>query len=85
MNICCFRRTAPDLEAAAVDALNDEIVVRLQLEGIAAPSTTVVNGRNAIRVNITNHRTTRADLVLLVREVDRIALQLLAAGGPNAD
>ncbi len=80
MNICCFRHTAPPaLEAAAVDALNDEIVIRLQLEGIAAPSTTLVNGRNAIRVNITNHRTTRADLVLLVKEVHRIALDVLAA------
>ncbi|MDH5540220.1 MAG: pyridoxal-dependent decarboxylase [Rhizobacter sp.] len=79
MNICCFRRTASGLDPAAVDALNDEIVVRLQLEGIAAPSTTLVNGRNAIRVNITNHRTTRADLALLVREVHRIALDVLAA------
>jgi glutamate/tyrosine decarboxylase-like PLP-dependent enzyme len=78
MNICCFRYTAPALEDSAVDALNDEIVIRLQLEGIAAPSTTTVNGRKAIRVNITNHRTTRADLSLLVREVDRIAVEVLA-------
>lgn len=78
MNICCFRYTAPDLEISAVDALNDEIVIRLQLEGIAAPSTTIVNGRKAIRVNITNHRTTRADLALLVREVERLALEALA-------
>ncbi len=81
MNICCFRHTAPGLGPDAVDALNDEIVIRLQLEGIAAPSTTVVAGRNAIRVNVTNHRTTRADLALLVREVHRIALDVLAA--PN--
>lgn len=77
MNICCFRYTAPTLEISAVDALNDEIVIRLQLEGIAAPSTTIINGRKAIRVNITNHRTTRGDLTLLVREVDRLALEVL--------
>jgi hypothetical protein len=34
-------------------------------------------------VNITNHRTTRADLELLVREVERIARQLLAAKDPT--
>lgn len=81
MNICCFRYTAPALDSSEVDTLNDEIVIQLQLEGIAAPSTTIVNGRKAIRVNITNHRTTRADLALLVREVDRIALEILAVEG----
>lgn len=83
LNICCFRVNAADRDNAAIDALNDEIVIRLQLEGIAAPSTTLVNGRNAIRVNITNHRTTRADLALLVREVRRLASEILAVhSGP---
>lgn len=72
MNICCFRYQIEGQDADATDALNDEIVVQLQIQGIAAPSTTQVNGRTAIRVNITNHRTTRADLDLLVREVRRI-------------
>jgi glutamate/tyrosine decarboxylase-like PLP-dependent enzyme len=78
MNICCFRYLAEGQDAETTDALNDEIVVQLQIQGVAAPSTTLVNGRTAIRVNITNHRTTRADLALLVREVDRIALDALA-------
>jgi len=77
MNICCFRYLAEGQDAEATDALNDEIVVQLQIQGIAAPSTTLVNGRTAIRVNITNHRTSRADLALLVREIDRIALDTL--------
>jgi aromatic-L-amino-acid decarboxylase len=74
MNICCFRYQLAGLDDKATDALNDEIVVQLQVQGIAAPSTTMVHGRTAIRVNITNHRTTHADLALLVREVERIAL-----------
>ena len=49
----------------------------MQIQGIASPSTTMVCGRTAIRVNITNHRTTRADLVLLVQEVYRIGQSLL--------
>jgi glutamate/tyrosine decarboxylase-like PLP-dependent enzyme len=82
MNVCCFSFQPGGLDAKATDALNDEIVVQLQIQGIAAPSTTTVRGRTAIRVNITNHRTTRADLELLVREVERIARQLLAAKDP---
>jgi small GTP-binding protein len=78
MNICCFRYQAEDQDDKTTDALNGEIVIQLQIQGIAAPSTTLVNGRNAIRVNITNHRTTRADLALLVREVERIGLELTA-------
>lgn len=77
MNICCFRYQPPGLDTKAVDALNDEIVVQLQIQGSAAPSTTMVNGRTAIRVNITNHRTTCADLAYLLQEVDRIAQSLM--------
>lgn len=80
MNICCFRYQIEGQDAGITDALNDEIVVQLQMQGIAAPSTTWINGRNAIRVNITNHRTTRIDLELLVREVHRIGQELLKDG-----
>lgn len=66
-----------------MDRLNDEIVVQLQIQGLAAPSTTLVGGRNAIRVNITNHRTTWADLDMLIREIDRIGQQLVAASSLN--
>lgn len=79
MNICCFRYGAPRQDKLTVDRLNDEIVMQLQIQGLAAPSTTLVNGRNAIRVNITNHRTTRADLDMLIREIDRIGQDLLSA------
>jgi aromatic-L-amino-acid decarboxylase len=81
MNICCFRSVSDALDPTALDALNEETVLQLQLQGIAAPSTTVVNGRKVIRVNITNHRTTRADLALLVREVQRIGQEVLASAG----
>ena len=72
MNICCFRYVDPVLTPEALDILNDEIVIQLQLQGIAAPSTTIIHGKKAIRVNITNHRTTYADLDLLVSEINRI-------------
>jgi hypothetical protein len=49
--------------------LNEDIVADLQENGIAAPSTSRVNGQLAIRVNITNHRTRCSDLDLVVDSV----------------
>ena len=59
LNIVCFRYENSD-------ANNEEIVVRLQEQGLAAPSTTRINGQLAIRVNITNHRTCDEDMQLLI-------------------
>jgi glutamate/tyrosine decarboxylase-like PLP-dependent enzyme len=69
LNVVCFRYRGSGLDEAALDALNRELVVRLQESGVAVPSQTVVAGRFALRVAITNHRTTGADLDLLVAEV----------------
>ena len=78
MNICCFRYVDSALSPNAVNGLNDEIAIQLQLQGIAAPSATIIHGKTAIRVNITNHRTTYADLDLLVREIGRIGAAVRA-------
>ena len=72
-SICCFRYVAADLEEAELDALNEEIVIRLQETGIAAPSTTRLGGRLAIRVNMTNHRTREADLHILMDAIRELA------------
>ena len=76
MNICCFRFVAAGCEPTQLNALNDEIVVQLQLRGIAAPSTTLLKGQTAIRVNITNHRTQFSDLDLLLAAVIEIGTAL---------
>ncbi len=62
LNIVCFRFRCFD-----ADRVNGDIVVALQESGIAAPSTTTVGGRLAIRVAIVNHRTTAADLDALLQ------------------
>ena len=62
LNIVCFRYRAPN-----ADAVNSEIVMALHESGIAAPSTSTINGSLAIRAAIVNHRTTRADLDGLLR------------------
>jgi len=66
LNIVNFRAVPPGKDDAALDALNREILIRLQEDGVAAPSGTTVNGRFAIRVANTNHRTAEADLQALV-------------------
>jgi glutamate/tyrosine decarboxylase-like PLP-dependent enzyme len=64
LNIVCF-----GYRSAAGHALNGEIVADLQETGIAAPSTTTIDGRLAIRTAIVNHRTEERDLDALVEGV----------------
>jgi len=68
LNIVCFRYIGDD-----ADRINSEIVVGLQESGVAAPSSTTVDGKIAIRAAIFNHRTTRAD-------IDRMVLAILQFG-----
>jgi len=75
--IVCFRFTDPALSPDALDEVNDRIVSELQNSGVAAPSTTRLGGRLAIRVNITNHRTRRAD-------IDQMLDAVIAVGGAQA-
>ena len=68
LNIVCFRFVASDFTATELDILNKEIVIRLQELGLAAPSTTLLQGELTIRVNITNHRTRMKDCDELISE-----------------
>jgi aromatic-L-amino-acid decarboxylase len=61
LNIVCFRYRSTD-----ADSLNARIVIELQESGVAAPSTTRINGALAIRAAITNHRTNFSDIDALV-------------------
>jgi tetratricopeptide (TPR) repeat protein len=57
LNIVCFRYRAHDS-----DRVNASIVVALQESGIAAPSTTMIDGQLAIRAAIVNHRTSELEI-----------------------
>jgi glutamate/tyrosine decarboxylase-like PLP-dependent enzyme len=76
LNIVCFRYVAPGRDAAALDALNQELLIQLHEQGIAVPSNLTLGGRFALRVAITNHRSRREDFDLLVRETRRIGAEL---------
>jgi glutamate/tyrosine decarboxylase-like PLP-dependent enzyme len=64
LNIVCFRYRAEN-----ADEVNRNLTADLQESGIAAPSTTTIDGGLAIRAAIVNHRTNRGDIDALVRSV----------------
>lgn len=81
LNVVCFRYRAPGLDADSLNALNRELLLRLQVSGEAVPSSTVLGGTFVLRVALTNHRTRLADLRRLVDATARIgeALERAAA------
>jgi len=76
LNIVCFQFVSPRLTEAATSDLNRELLYRLHETGMAAPSYAELDGRFAIRVSITNHRTTSQDLAQFVQETVRIGSEL---------
>jgi aromatic-L-amino-acid decarboxylase len=74
LNICCFRFVIPELTDTALNRVNEDIVMNLQESGKAVPSTTKLDGKLAIRVNITNHRSTLSDFRMLVDEIVKLGL-----------
>lgn len=80
MSITCFRMIQPGWGEEALQMLNKEILLRLQEEGIASPSSTILNGKYTLRVANTNQRTRKEDMELLVREVLRLGKSIIAEG-----
>jgi aromatic-L-amino-acid decarboxylase len=64
LNIVCFRYRTDD-----AGELNGDIVADIQESGIAAPSTTMLDGQLAIRAAIVNHRTDICDIDALLAAV----------------
>jgi aromatic-L-amino-acid/L-tryptophan decarboxylase len=63
LNVVCFRYRSEDAQR-----INPRIVIELQESGLVAPSTTVLDGRLAIRVAIVNHRTSAKEIDLLLEK-----------------
>src|SRR5512143_1336208 len=81
LNIVCFRYKATGLDDEALNQLNQEIMFELHEQGIAVPTYTTLDGKFAIRVAHTNHRTRYADFDLLVHEAVRLGKEALAHQG----
>ena len=81
LNVVCFRyvpRTRPD--DATLDAMNEDILLRIQEQGIAVPSGTRLGGRYAIRVANVNHRSRESDFEALLDAVVGIGREVAAVG-----
>ncbi|NOT07315.1 MAG: aminotransferase class V-fold PLP-dependent enzyme [Gemmatimonadales bacterium] len=80
LNIVCFRYRGTGPDGPALDALNRELLIRIQERGVAVPSGTLLNGRFAIRVAIANHRSRREDFDLLVARAVELGREISAEG-----
>jgi glutamate/tyrosine decarboxylase-like PLP-dependent enzyme len=85
LNIVCFRYAPPGVPAKALNAVNEEILLRLQESGVAVPSGTMLEGRFAIRCANVNHRSRRADFRMLAEAVGKIGREVLAGAGDRLE
>ena len=76
LDIVCFRFNPGNLENAALDALNKEILMQLHEKGIAVPTYTTLHGQYCLRIAIANHRSVQADFDLLATEVLRLGNEI---------
>ena len=77
LNIVCFRFKADNVDEDLLNRLNQEILIQLHESGLAVPSYTTLNGKYALRVAITNHRSQRGDFDILVHEVVQLGRSLI--------
>jgi glutamate/tyrosine decarboxylase-like PLP-dependent enzyme len=76
LNIVCFRYGSDD-------AVNAKIIVDVQESGIAAPSSTTIHGKLAIRAAFVNHRTQMRDVDALVEAVLRLGAAAATPENPR--
>ncbi|MCX4539398.1 pyridoxal-dependent decarboxylase [Streptomyces sp. NBC_01565] len=79
LNVACFRYVWAGAAPEALDRVNRAVLDRLQTEGIAMPSHTVLGGRFVLRVANNNHRSSVADFDFLVAQVRRLGAEYAAA------
>ncbi|MFH8655675.1 pyridoxal phosphate-dependent decarboxylase family protein [Streptomyces afghaniensis] len=78
LNIVCFRYVWPGATADELNRVNQAVLTRLQVGGLAMPSHTVIDGKFVIRVANNNHRSERSDFDFLVEQVVAIGDELVA-------
>ena len=79
LNVVCFRYRAEDAQR-----INPRIVIELQESGLVAPSTTIIDGRLAIRAAIVNHRTGRREIDILVEKTVALGRAMQASAQASA-
>ncbi len=77
MDIVCFRYNPGKLSEAELNALNQELLIRIHESGVAVPSYTMLQGRYCLRVAIANHRSRDEDFELFLETVLRLGDELV--------
>ncbi len=78
LNVVCFRYRSEDAQR-----INPRIVIELQESGVAAPSTTVLDGKLAIRAAIVNHRTSEREIDVLVAKTIELGSAMEASAASS--
>jgi glutamate/tyrosine decarboxylase-like PLP-dependent enzyme len=81
LNIVCVRYAPPGWDDARTDALNKELLLRIQETGLAVPSGSQINGRYIIRVACSNHRSRWEDFEALASGVERLGSEIVREQG----
>ena len=79
----CFRYREKRLTDAQLDRLNTQLLIRIQESGLAVLSNARVDGRFALRVAHTNHRSRVEDFDLLIECVLEHGAALVVAMGAD--
>ena len=72
LNVVCFRVAPPSMSPEQQDALNKELLLRIQETGLAIPSGSKIAGRYVIRVACSNHRSTWEDFEALASGIEAL-------------
>jgi glutamate/tyrosine decarboxylase-like PLP-dependent enzyme len=78
LNVVAFRHEPPDLDKAVAEEINREVLMRMQEEGTAVPSATVLNDRFTLRVCVCNHRSRMEDFDFFMAEAETTLLRVRA-------
>jgi glutamate/tyrosine decarboxylase-like PLP-dependent enzyme len=80
LNIVCFRYAPAKWQGCITEpqlnAINTELLLRIQERGIAIPSSTMLNNRFALRIAHVNHRTRQVDLDLVFESVLQLGAEV---------
>lgn len=77
VNICCFRYKKDSLSNEQLNEVNHELLLRLHESGVALPTYATLNGKYALRVANTNHRSKTEDFDLLINKVIGLGDEIL--------
>ena len=78
LNVVCFRFTPEGRSPEEQDAINQEILLRVQESGLAIVSGSKIGGRYVIRVACSNHRSTWDDYEAFLQGIVRIRDEVVA-------